>query len=275
MQIPIYQIDAFTNSLFRGNPAAVCPLRDWLDDDVMQAVAAENNLSETAFFVPSDTTGEAATSGQDRIAAFEIRWFTPTCEVELCGHATLASAFVIFECMGSSAKRVVFSTRTRGDLGVERHGKLLSMDFPATTSTVCFAPIDLAVGLGATPVETLENESHYIAVFDNEHDIAELQPDFATLARLAPRAIVATARGTSVDFVSRYFAPAHGIDEDPVTGSSHCALAPYWSERLGKPVLAALQISRRGGELRCTVDGNRVALSGRCVLYMTGQIVLP
>ncbi len=255
-EFPIYQVDAFADEVFSGNPAAVCPLPEWLADDVLQAIAAENNLSETAFLVADGAGGHG------------LRWFTPTVEVDLCGHATLASAFVILE--GTAGDSVSFRTRS-GTLTVERRSDLLWLDLPAHGARGAETPEALAAGLGAVPAATLEGPN-YMAVFGREDEVAALEPDFRRLAELGPRGVIATAPGAECDFVSRYFAPAHGVDEDPVTGSAHCMLIPHWSARLGTERLVARQISARGGTLRCENRGGRVGIGGRAVLYLRGTI---
>jgi PhzF family phenazine biosynthesis protein len=235
MKIKQYQVDAFATRAFEGNPAAVCPLESWLEDGLLQAIAEENNLSETAFFVPSEK-------------GFELRWFTPIKEVDLCGHATLAAAHVIFETLGYAKQVITFETRS-GDLFVERKGKRLEMDFPASPPTPCELPGILAEGLGKHPIEILAADD-YLAVFDDEATIRAITPNQALLSQLDLRGVIVTAPGSDVDFVSRFFAPKFGIPEDPVTGSAHCALAPYWARKLGKSLLSAKQLSRRGGDLR-------------------------
>ena len=257
MKLRQYQVDAFARRLFEGNPAAVCPLEEWLDDAVLQAIAAENNLSETAFFVPN---------GQ----SYDLRWFTPAAEVDLCGHATLASAFVLFEHLGHAAGTIAFETRS-GTLTVRRQDGLLVMDFPASTPEPCEAPQDLLEGLGRPPAE-VRAAADYVVVFDDEAAVRGLQPDFARLRRIRRRGVCATAPGDEVDFVSRFFAPRFGIDEDPVTGSAHCQLTPYWAARLGKSELRARQVSPRGGEVLCELRGDRVLLSGSAVLFSEGTI---
>lgn len=257
MRLPIYQVDAFASEVFRGNPAAVCPLEMWLPDAAMQAIAAENNLSETAFFVPTRD-------------GYDLRWFTPTLEVDLCGHATLASAYIIFERLDKAARTARFHTRS-GALEVGRDGDLLVLDFPAIPSEPCDPPAALIDGLGARPRE-VRRATNYMAVFDGEDAIRALAPDMAQLVRLAPHGIIVTAPGAEVDFVSRFFAPAHGIPEDPVTGSAYCTLTPYWAKRLGKPKLHARQVSARGGDLWCTDRDARVAIAGRAVVYLEGSI---
>jgi predicted PhzF superfamily epimerase YddE/YHI9 len=258
VQIPLYQVDAFADRPFTGNPAAVCPLEDWLPDEVMLAIAAENNLSETAFFVPE---GEG----------WRLRWFTPTTEVDLCGHATLASAFVIFRFLASDRDRALFHTEKAGDLTVSYDGDLLVLDFPARPPAPCLAPPGLDHALGHEPNSVLAARD-YVAVYDEPDLVASLTPDFAALAKL-DRAVIVTAAGDGeADFVSRFFAPGLGVDEDPVTGSAHCTLIPYWADRLGKTRLNARQLSRRGGNLFCALDGNRVKIAGRAILFMTGMI---
>lgn len=257
MKIKQYQIDAFATRAFEGNPAAVCPLESWLDDGILQAIAEENNLSETAFFVPSEK-------------GFELRWFTPVKEVDLCGHATLASAHVIFEILGYAKQAITFETRS-GDLFVERHGKLLKMDFPARPPAPCMLSEILLKGLGQRPVEVLA-ANDYMAVFDSEATVRAITPDQSLLSQLDLRGVIATARGTDVDFVSRFFAPKSGIPEDPVTGSAHCTLAPYWANKLGKNILSARQVSKRGGNIACEVNSGRVFLSGYAVTFMEAEI---
>ncbi len=260
MRIQQYQIDAFAARVFAGNPAAVCPLASWPDDSLLQAVAEENNLSETAFFVPS-------------AKGFRLRWFTPLKEVDLCGHATLASAHVLFEILGYPNAEIVFETRS-GDLVVQRKGALLEMDFPAQPPVACPVPEALLKGLGQIPVEVLAADD-YVAVFASEEIVRAITPDFMQLAQLDLRGVIITAPGSDVDVISRFFAPKYGIPEDPVTGSAHCELAPYWAKRLGKTTFAARQISRRGGDLLCELKGDRVLLSGAAVTVMTSTIVLP
>ena len=260
MKFPLYQIDAFTSRVFGGNPAAVCPLETWPDDATMQAIALENNLSETAFFV------EAADH-------FDLRWFTPAAEVDLCGHATLATAHLLFNELEIRGAAVHFETRS-GRLTVSRDGDLLVMNFPAAPPQPCAAPEDLTAALGAAPGAVLA-AGDYLAVFASEAEVRALAPEFARLARLDRRGVIATAAGaagTDVDFVSRFFAPKFGIPEDPVTGSAHCTLTPYWAKRLGKPILSAHQVSARGGELVCEDQGERVLISGRAVTYLEGII---
>jgi len=258
MQIAMFQVDAFADRPFTGNPAAVCLLDEWPSDDVLQAIAAENNLSETAFVGP----------GCER-----LRWFTPVAEVDLCGHATLASAFVLFEAPGVNIDTVEFQTLS-GPISVHREGDLLTLDFPSLPPSPCTPEDRLTTALGARPAEVFASRSSYMAVYATEAEIRALSPDMAALASLEQDRVMVTARGDDVDFVSRFFAPALGVPEDPVTGSAHCTLAPFWAERLGRSRLRARQVSRRGGELVCEVRGDRVRISGRAVLYMRGEITV-
>jgi PhzF family phenazine biosynthesis protein len=262
--VPIYQIDAFTANLFRGNPAAVCPLDEWLPDDVLQSIAAENNLSETAFFVPE---------GGD----YRLRWFTPRYEVPLCGHATLATAYVLFHEMGYRGESIGFNTLS-GRLEVRKEDLLLTLDFPLIPiREYTEPPDDLIAGIGLKPVDffVTETDKNYYCVLPSENDVRNLRPDHSALERLHPYGVVVTAPGIEYDCVSRYFLPSYGIPEDPVTGSMHCALAPYWSQKKGFPAIRAFQASPRGGELFCTVRGDRVLISGFAVKYMEGNIHIP
>ena len=265
MRIPIYQVDSFTQKTFGGNPAAVCPLKSWLTDAQMQAIALENNLSETAFVVGSGDSGEK----------YELRWFTPIKEVALCGHATLASAYVVCTYLNAAAKRLEFSTRS-GTLIVRREGELFIMDFPARPSEPRPAPPLLVESLRATPREVFWSVEDYLAVFDSEADVRALAPDFSRMmAMTSCRGTIATAKGSGeTDFVSRFFGPQSGIPEDPVTGSAHCTLIPFWSARLGKTRLRARQISSRGGELFCELRGERVDIAGYVAPYLQGFIDL-
>jgi PhzF family phenazine biosynthesis protein len=259
MKIPIYQVDAFTSAVFAGNPAAVCLLDAWLEDHILQAMAAENNLSETAFLVGNPQ-------------GFDLRWFTPVTEVALCGHATLASAYVLFECRAWSEKAVTFQTRHSGLLSVAKNGRLLEMDFPARPPMEDIPPGDLADMLGATPAKVLRSPEDLLVIFESEQSVRELNPNLTALAGLDWRGVIVTAPGNGVDFVSRFFAPAVGIPEDPVTGSAHCVLVPYWAKRLGKDDLHALQVSKRGGELYCRERGERISIAGQAALYLEGTI---
>ena len=266
-KIPIFVVDAFAEQLFGGNPAAVCPLEEWLPDATLQAIAAENNLAETAFFVPSGVQG----------ADFQLRWFTPTVEVPLCGHATLASGHVLLNTLGLGRNRVVFSTRS-GLLTVERDGEGLCLELPAAPpASLEDVPADLSAGLRVEPEAWLSAPGKYFAVYPNAEAVAELAPDMAALARLAGAGVVVTAPGGDygVDFVSRFFIPSCGVPEDAVTGSAHCLLVPYWARRLGKTKLSALQISARRGRLGTELVGDRVRLSGRVVPYLRGEIAVP
>lgn len=235
----------------------VCPLHAWLDDTTLQAIANENNLSETAFFVPAER-------------GFHLRWFTPVAEVDLCGHATLASAHVLFEILGHARKQIVFETRS-GELVVESKDGLLAMNFPARSPMSCAVPEGLIAGLGHPPMEVLAADD-YIAVFESEEIVRSLSPDLSKLQGLERRGVVVTAPGKEVDFVSRFFAPKLGVPEDPVTGSAHCELAPYWAKRLGKDSFEARQVSKRSGTLRCQLQADRVILSGRAVTFMIAEI---
>ena len=259
MKLTIYQIDAFTNQVFSGNPAAVCPLKVWLPDSILQAIAEENNLSETAYYVPTES-------------GFHIRWFTPSSEVNLCGHATLAASYVIFELTGHSTNTITFTSRS-GELIVHRNHDLLVMDFPSQPPAPCKTPQALRHSLSQEPIEVLSAED-YIAVYAKQDDILTINPDFEKLKSLNLRGVIITATGQDVDFVSRFFAPKFGIDEDPVTGSAHCELTPYWSKKLGKNQLIAKQLSQRGGTIQCELKEDRVLLSGKAVKYMEGQIIL-
>ena len=261
MRLPIYQVDAFTDKLFSGNPAAICPLPSWLPDATMQAIAAENNLAETAFFV----------NGSD---GYSLRWFTPTVEVDLCGHATLASAHIVFNVLEPQRESVGFRTLKAGTLTVVRRGDMLVMDFPARPPSPSEPAPGLLTALGGKPHEVLRARD-YLVVYGSAAEVSALTPDFAALAKVDCWAAVATAPGENgIDFVSRFFAPAKGVPEDSVTGSSHCTLVPYWAKRLGKTELVAHQLSRRGGALRCGLRDDRVSIGGRAVLYLEGQITV-
>jgi len=266
MHLQLFHLNAFTAKPFTGNPAAVCPLAGWLDDEWMRAVAAENNLSETAFFVP-------------RADHYELRWFTPSCEVKLCGHATLASAWVILRMLEPERDSVRFETRFSGALTVRREDDLLAMDFPALPPWRCLNPPPaLIAGLekaGRTaPTEVMQIEDNFFVVYECEEEVRSLRPDLRLLEKVHPAGVAITARGDTSDFVSRYFAPSYGIPEDPVTGSTHCSLAAYWAQRLGKTRLHARQVSERGGELWCEVKGDRVILKGDAVLTLRGELLI-
>jgi PhzF family phenazine biosynthesis protein len=250
-----YVVHSFTDTVFHGNPAGVCPLEEWLDDELMQRIAAENRLSETAFFVRKEDH-------------FELRWFTPAIEVDLCGHATLASAYVLFDHLGHEGEIVTFHTQS-GELTVWKDGNFLVMDFPTRPGEPIEAPEALIEGLGSTPGEVYLARD-YLAIFESEQDIRNLKPDFAALETLDCEGVIASAPGHDADFVSRFFAPLMGIPEDPVTGSAHSTLTPFWASRLGKKQLVAHQVSERGGVLRCTLRGDRVLIAGQAVLYVKG-----
>ncbi len=259
MRLPLYQIDAFASRPFAGNPAAVVPLAAWLPDDLMQAIAAENALSETAFFAPEGD-------------GHRIRWFTPACEVDLCGHATLASAFVYFTELEPRRTAITFQSRS-GPLSVAREGDLLVLDFPSRPPAPAGPLMGLAEALGAPPLE-LWRARDLVAVLDSEATVRALQPDLTALARFDEFAIIVTAKGQEADFVSRFFAPRKGVPEDPVTGSAHATLVPFWAQRLGKAKLRALQVSPRAGELFCEAKGDRVAIAGRAVKVLEGTFFL-
>lgn len=257
MEIPIYQVDAFTASVFGGNPAAVCPLESWLPDATLQAIAAENNLAETAFFVRSGGN-------------FELRWFTPVCEVDLCGHATLASAHVLFHELDEPGSTVRFNTKS-GALSVSHENERLILDFPARPPREITTDPQLISALGGKPTEILAARD-YMVCYASEEEVQALSPDMEALKKLDRFACIVTAPGRDCDFVSRFFAPAKGVPEDPVTGSAHCTLIPYWASRLKKTSFFAKQISSRGGELFCRLAGDRVEIAGYSVLYLRGTI---
>ena len=260
MKLRYYEVSAFTTNPFGGNQAGVCPLDGWLPDAVLQGIAANNNLAETAFTVPR---------GSD----FDLRWFTPAVEMDLCGHATLAAASVLFNQHGLRGDTVRFRSRS-GELRVARAGDMLTLDFPSRPPAPCAAPDALIRGLGAKPAEVLKSRD-YLAVFSSQAEIAALKPDSAMLKTLDCLGIIVTAPGSDCDFVSRFFAPGAGVDEDPVTGSAHCTLIPYWAQRLSKTKLFARQVSARGGELFCEHVGDRVRIGGRAVTYLCGEIEVP
>lgn len=259
--IKIYQVDAFTDHLFGGNPAAVCLLENRLEPSQMQAVAAENNLAETAFVTPVD-------------GSYEIRWFTPTVEVELCGHATLASAFVLFDQCGFSRDEIVFRSLYSGELRVRRSGSTLFLDFPADVPVKIPVPDGISGSIGIIPVAMYRGKSDFMAVVRSESEVRNIRPDFDAIGKLDARGLIVTAPGDEVDFVSRFFGPQSGINEDPVTGSAHTTLTPYWSERLGKMELTARQVSSRGGNLICHNHGDRIIIGGEARLYLSGEIFI-
>jgi len=260
MTLPIYQVDAFTTNVFKGNPAAVIPLEKWLDDSILQNIAAENNLSETAFFVKEGDY-------------YHIRWMTPVNEVPLCGHATLASAFVIFNFIDKDTNKIKFNSKS-GELYVERDGDMMSLNFPSNKPHLIQINEAIKKCFDRKPLEVLENGFYVLIIFDSEDYIKNIQPNFELIKLIHSHAVIISSKGKEVDFVSRMFAPNEGINEDPVTGSSHTVLVPYWAEKLGKKNFRALQISKRTGELFCEDLGSRVKISGRAVLYSTGNLFL-
>ncbi len=259
MRITLYQVDAFTDRVFGGNPAAVCILEDWLDEQLMQNIAAENNLPETAFAVKPD-------------GDYEIRWFTPKSEVDLCGHATLATAHVLYQHIHFPGEKIVFQSMRSGQLAVYREGDLLTLDFPADTLEQVEVPQNLVDAIGKAPLECYRGRSDYLLLFDNQGDIETISPNFVQLEGLDTRGIIVTAPGRETDFVSRFFAPRLEINEDPVTGSAHTTLTPFWSGRLGKEALTARQLSKRKGDLNCKLHGSRVHIAGKAVTYLVGEI---
>ncbi|GAA4447971.1 PhzF family phenazine biosynthesis protein [Nibrella saemangeumensis] len=262
MSIRLYQLDAFTDQLFAGNPAAVCPLTDWLADEQMQRIAAENNLAETAFYVRTDQ-------------GYHIRWFTPAVEVDLCGHATLAAAYVIFFLEDKPDTDHIFFDSRSGTLKVCREGDWLTLDFPADpVNKPPLLPPALASSFDIKPAEVYKGKTDFLLVYEKQEDIEELMPDMRELSTVPARGIIVTAPGNDVDFVSRFFAPQVGIDEDPVTGSAHTTLVPFWAGRLGKTQLTARQLSKRGGYLECKLHGDRVDISGKVQLYLKGEILM-
>ncbi len=263
-RIAFLQIDAFTDTPFRGNPAAVCPLDEWLPDDVLKAIARENNLSETAFFAPSDS---------DEVD-FHLRWFTPEVEVDLCGHATLAAGHAILSNLRGDGEAVRFSSQS-GTLIVTKDEDRLCLDFPARAPSPAEQPDGLTAALGRRPGAFLSGGRDIMAVYETAGDVAALSPDFRALSAFGAHGFIATAPGEDCDFVSRFFAPAFGIDEDPVTGSAHCVLGPYWADRLGRSDLFARQISPRGGDLWLRAEADRVHISGHCVEVIAGEMTLP
>src|SRR5688572_14368378 len=260
MRLVLYHVDAFTDRLFAGNPAAVVPLHEWLPDELMLKIAAENNLSETAFFVPESD-------------GYRLRWFTPAVEIDLCGHATLASAFVLFTRLRPSLKEVRFHSRS-GPLTVHREGEKLVLDFPARPASIIDAPRSLIEAVGGAPSEVLLAQRDHLFVYATEEEVRAIQPDFGRMMQIEHNAVIATAPGRSHDFVSRFFAPRKGVSEDPVTGSAHCTLAPYWAKRLGKNRFSAKQVSARGGEMHCELRDDRVRMTGNAVLYLEGFVSL-
>ena len=259
MKLRIYQVDAFTDKVFSGNPAAVCPLDIWLDDNLMQKIAMENNLAETAFYVKSGNE-------------YQIRWFTPTVEVNLCGHATLAAAFVLFNFENHTESEIRFLSYRSGELIVTKHGDSLTLNFPSDIVEPVELTRELTAGFNLKPVEAYKGKTDYLLVFEHESQIKELVPEIDLIAKIAARGIIVTAPGDTADFVSRFFAPQSGINEDPVTGSAHTTLTPFWSKRLGKNELSAVQLSGRIGYLDCKYLNDRVEISGQARLYLKGEI---
>lgn len=257
----VFQVDAFTSNVFGGNPASVVILSEWLTDKVMQQIASEHNQPETAFIVKNGNL-------------FNIRWFTPICEVDLCGHATLASAFVIFTELKQEKDTIHFETKNRGPLYVSRKNDLYEMDFPADNIAKTSMPYGLVDAFDYEPLEVYRGKDDYLLVFKNEQQIIDMQPDFDAVASVEARGVICTAPGKDVDFVSRFFGPQSGIDEDPVTGSAHTTLVPYWNQTLGKTSFKARQLSARGGYLELVLKNDRVLISGSAVLYMKGEITL-
>lgn len=260
MKLKLYQIDAFAEKIFSGNPAAVVSLEKWLPDELMQNIAMENNLSETAFFIPVKN-------------GFQIRWFTPATEVNLCGHATLASAFVLFHHLNYQKKEIRFQSKS-GLLTVKKEGELILLDFPTSEVNETEFPLNIEKAFGIKPQKCFKGHEDLMFVFSNQNEIENLQPDFIFLKTLEMRGIIATAPSDEFDFVSRFFAPREGINEDPVTGSAHTMLIPYWAEKLGKTKLVAKQISKRGGVLFCKYSGERVEIGGHARTFLTGEITL-
>ena len=260
MNITLYQVDAFARSVFTGNPAAICPLSEWLPDEVLQAIAQENNLSETAFFLHQGDY-------------YHLRWFTPLFEVDLCGHATLASAHVLFQHLDYPEASILFKTRS-GILTVERHDSTYWMDFPADSIQPATAPAEILSALGINPVATLKGKDDYLFILESEAQVRALTPDFLALAQAPCRGFIVSAPGSDVDFVSRCFYPRYGINEDPVTGSAHTTMAPYWAERLGRKELKARQISKRSGEVTCRMAGDRVVLGGTAITFLEGSVTI-
>jgi PhzF family phenazine biosynthesis protein len=261
MKYKLYQVDAFTDNLFGGNPAAVCPLAEWLSDDILQKIAMENNLAETAFYVAQDDQ-------------YEIRWFTPMVEVDLCGHATLAAAFVLFNCENYLGDAINFYSPRSGALKVSRDSNWLTLDFPVDVFHSIPISSEIVSCFDKQPLEAYKGKTDYMLVYEKESDIRNIKPQFEAIAKLKARGVIITAKGEHVDFVSRFFAPQSGIIEDPVTGSAHTTLTPYWSEKLNKTEMSAIQLSERQGYLQCKFSGNRIGISGQAKLYLEGDIYI-
>lgn len=259
MNYKIYQIDAFTDKVFSGNPAAVCPLKEWLSDKLLQRIAMENNLAETAFYVKQGDQ-------------YQIRWFTPKVEVDLCGHATLAAAYVLFNLENYKEGLINFYSTRSGKLTVTKKNDYLTLNFPTDIIEDITISEDLTNGFNILPIQALKGKTDFVLVFENENEIKHLKPDLKHISTLNGRGLITTAKGDNVDFVSRFFAPQSGIDEDPVTGSAHTTLTPYWANKLGKTELSAIQLSERKGYLQCNLLGDRVEISGQAKLYLIGEI---
>jgi PhzF family phenazine biosynthesis protein len=261
MKVPLYQVDAFTQEIFRGNPAAVCLLNSWLKPTLMQKIAQENNLSETAFVVSKKNF-------------FEIRWFTPKIEVDLCGHATLAAGHVLFETGNVQKNEIIFHSPKSGQLRVLKKQDLLVLDFPQDTPKKIPPPFKIVEAIGRIPLEAYQGKTDVMLCYESQKDIEDIKPDFTKLSQIDTRGIIVTAPGDHVDFTSRFFAPGCGINEDPVTGSAHTTLTPYWAQKLGKKSLTAMQLSKRQGKLVCQLKNNRVYIAGQAVTYLRGEITL-
>ena len=258
----IYQVDAFANEIFSGNPAAVCPLEGWLSDDILQKIAMENNLAETAFYVKQGDQ-------------YQLRWFTPTVEVDLCGHATLAAAFVLFNHENHVGDTILFHSVRSGILTVTKKEDWLALNFPTDKLEQAELTPQLTAGFNIAPRLAFKGKTDYMLVFENEEEIVQIIPSYDEIAKVKARGIIVTAKGDHADFVSRFFAPAAGVNEDPVTGSAHTTLIPYWAKRLGKSSMTAIQLSKRKGYLHCKYLNDRVEISGQGKLYLTGEIYLP
>ncbi len=270
MKLNIYQVDAFAENVFQGNPAAVIPLEDWIEEGLMQKIAMENNLSETVFFVKNSPS----TGGGQGEAAYHIRWFTPEYEIDLCGHATLASAYIIKNFLEPPVKEISFSTQKAGVLTATAADGFYTLDFPSRIPQLCDIPERLFESLGITTAVEVLRSRDYFVVLPNEEAVKNVEPDFNLIQQLDTIGVIVTAKGHSADVVSRCFYPGARIPEDPVTGSAHCNIVPYWSEKLNKTKLHCKQLSKRGGDLQCELKDDRVLMSGKCVLYMQGEVTL-
>jgi len=259
MKIKLYQIDAFTEKVFQGNPAAVCVLDEWINEEKMQMIGAENNLAETAFVVKK---------GND----FEIRWFTPSVEVDLCGHATLAAAYVLYEYYNYKSDKIIFHSHTSGILSVNKEDDFLTLDFPTDTYQEVETPQVLIDAFGIKPIETYKGKTDYLLIFQSQKNIEDFKPNFNLISTVGCRGVIVSAQGEQTDFVSRFFAPQVGVNEDPVTGSAHTTLTPVWSKKLKKKTLTAKQLSKRQGDLKCEYLGERVNVTGKAVTYLIGEI---